>query len=293
MNDDNNKIAVYIPTKNSSIYLREVLNSFKFLEKKEIIKEILIVDCSSKEEKENIKRIIDSISKEIKKKIRIINQKTFGLASARNIAIKSSKSKIIASIDADCIPEKKWLRILYETLANENASGVGGKVIELERLKNISLGDRWRAKHLRQDFGNKKIINPKFISGANNIFYKKDLEKIGFYNENYKSNYEDVDISKRLLKKGYKLIYEPNAIVYHIKKDSVFSVLKTNWAWGFYGNEPKNLYAIIKRCVFNFYITLKYFFNDLLDFDFKLAIIDILVLPTNFYFDLRWLLKKQ
>ncbi|MGF3555272.1 MAG: hypothetical protein ACQXXF_08450 [Thermoplasmatota archaeon] len=101
-----------------------------------------------------------------------------------------------------------------------------------------------------------------------------------------------MDISKRLMQKGYKLVYEPRAIVYHIKKDTVWSVLKTNWAWGFYGNEPENLKKLIKRFLFNFYISLKYFINDLKDFEFGFAMIDFLIMPVNFYFDFRWVFKR-
>jgi len=286
------KISLYIPTKNSSSYLKEVLNSLNFLEKRELIYEILIIDFSDEEEKKKLKRIVSSLDYKIRNKIKIINQKKPGLAIARNMAVKNSKSEIVASIDADCVPEKSWLRILYETLVTENATGVGGRVIELKKLKNIGLGDKWRAKHLKQHLGNNKIINPKFLPGANTIFYKKHLKMVGYYNELYKSNYEDVDISKRLMQSGFKLVYEPRAKVYHIKKDNIFSVVKTNWAWGFYGNEPKVFYEVAKRALFNIYITLKYAIIDLFNLDFDLAIIDFLILPVNFYLDLRWLLKK-
>lgn len=292
MMDKKEKISIYIPTKNSNKYLKESLKYFKNLNKKDLIKEILMIDFSSSKEKEEIKNILNFCDDWLKTKIKIVNQKESGLAKARNIAIKKSNSELIASLDADCIPSKNWLAQLLKTMEEDKAEGVCGRVVELEKLENTSLADKWRAKHLKQDFGNKKIINPPYLIGANTLFKKEVLEKVGLYNEKYKSNYEDVDISKRLIAKGYKLVYEPKAIVYHIKKDNILSVLKTNWAWGFYGNEPNSIISLIKRFVFNFYISLKYAFEDLLNLNVEFLVIDFLIIPINFYFDLLWVIKN-
>lgn len=41
-------------------------------------------------------------------------------------------------------------------------------------------------------------------------------ERVGFLNENFFTNYEDVDFSFRLKEFGYKLFYIPSSIVYHM-----------------------------------------------------------------------------
>jgi len=284
-------ITLYIPTKNSSAYLLRVLKAVTHMKEIKRINEILIIDKSNKIEYKKINEITDRIKNTLSEstKIKVIKQKNNGLASARNIAVKESKNNIIASLDSDCIPDKNWLTQLLKTMEKENAVGVGGRVIELKKLERTSLADEWRAIHLKQGFGCKKLINPPFLSGSNALFIKKKLEEIGFYNEKYKTNYEDVDISKRLMKKGYKLVYEPKAIVYHIKKDTIRSVLKTSWAWSFYGNEPTTLTKIFKRILFNFYKTVKYLFEDFINLRLKFLVIDLLILPTHFYYDIRWL----
>ena len=42
---------------------------------------------------------------------------------------------------------------------------------------------------------------------------------------------EDRELGNRLLKAGYKIIGDPNLVVYSIKKDSALSVLERYWRW--------------------------------------------------------------
>ena len=42
-------------------------------------------------------------------------------------------------------------------------------------------------------------------------------------------------MSETLRRIGYSLLYEPSAIVHHLRRDTVRSVLRTNWKWRFFG----------------------------------------------------------
>ena len=275
-------ISLYIPTKNSNKYLSKNLNAIESMSDNKLIKEILIIDTSSKREYEKLRQIVRKIKD---KRIKIIKQKNPGLATARNLAIKNSKEELIANLDSDCIPDKNWLSKLINEIQEEDVAGIGGRVIELEKIKKPSLADKWRLVHLKQDWGNKRLINPLYLAGANGLFKREALIKVGLYNEKYKSNYEDVDLSLRLKGAGFKIIYEPKAIVYHIKRDTIKSVLKTSWAWSFYGNEPTTQFSQIKRGFFNIFKTVTYFISDLIHLRFTLLFIDILILPTHIKYD--------
>ncbi|MGF3555271.1 MAG: glycosyltransferase, partial [Thermoplasmatota archaeon] len=177
--EETRMITLYIPTKNSNTYLIKNLDGINALKLKEFINEILIVDGSEKCYYDQLKKIRDLVRKTIKKDLRIIRQKNPGLAKARNIAVKNSHSNLIAALDADCVPSKNWLAQLMKTMEEENADGVCGRVVELQEQKK-SLSDSWRAAHLKQDFGNKKLINPPYLIGANTLFKKEVLENVGF-----------------------------------------------------------------------------------------------------------------
>ena len=109
--------------------------------------------------------------------------------------------------------------------------------------------DQWRSVHMKQEWSGKKT-SPAFLFGSNTVFRKKALVGIGLYNEKFKTNYEDVDISKRLKKKGWVLTYESEAIAYHLKDDNISSILNTYWRWNAAYYQKRGFYANTKSFIF-------------------------------------------
>jgi len=65
--------------------------------------------------------------------------------------------------------------------------------------------------------------NDKEIIGccaAAGLYKRKMLEDIGLYDESYWMYYEDAELSWRAYKKGWKALYVPEAIVYHMRGGS-------------------------------------------------------------------------
>jgi len=153
-----------------------------------------------------------------------------GLAEARNAGIRASQGEYVASIDVDCLADPHWLERLLAALRETGAAGAGGKLVEGCRE---SLGDRWRAAHMRQDWGDARIVNPPFLFGCNTLFRKDALEEAGLYNPAFRTNGEDVNLSHRLMAQRRTLVYEPAAVVTHLKRDTTLSVLRADWRWGY------------------------------------------------------------
>ena len=82
----------------------------------------------------------------------------------------------MASIDADCVARPDWLETLMGCLEDERVAGAGGRLIE---TRCLSLPDRWRTSHMRQDWGEEFVANPPFLFGNNTLFRKAALEKAG------------------------------------------------------------------------------------------------------------------
>jgi len=226
------KISLYIPCFNAEKYIKPCLTSI--LQQTYPIKEILVIDDASCDDTINI------ASKFPVKVIRHNENK--GLAAARNTAIENSTGEYLASLDADCAPDKEWLKTLIKNFL-PNIAGVGGRLLESNLDNPI---DSWRAAHMSQEWGEASSNSVSFLFGSNNIFKKDILAEIGGYNENYKNNYEDVDISKRIKAKGYFLAYESKALVYHLKKDTICSLFNAFWNWNFAYHEKKGYYKDYK-----------------------------------------------
>jgi GT2 family glycosyltransferase len=165
-----------------------------------------------------------------------------GLAAARNTGIKVATHDLVASVDADCVPKSDWLERLSDCLEDDSVAGAGGKLVEANRVR---LPDRWRTFNMRQHWGDRYIRNPAFLFGNNTLFRKSVLHQAGFYNERLRTNFEDVAMSETITRSGHTLVYEPAAVVEHLRTDTLSSVIKTNWKWRFLGYRyditPRNI----------------------------------------------------
>jgi len=275
------KVSLYIPCFNAEKHIEGCIKSV--LRQTYPIDEILIIDDGCTDE---------TIEKASKYDIKIFrNKKNKGLAFSRNRGILKAKNEFVASIDADVVLDKKWLENLMKNFINKEISGACGSLEEHYKKRTVDL---WRLIHMKQNWGKKKIVNPKFLFGSNCIFRKKAIKNVDLYNIKYRTNYEDVDISNRLKAKDYKIIYEPNAKAIHLKQDSVTSVLRNSWNWTLFSySQPNTLWRIFLRFFTDFYKGLIYLWEDMICFRVELIPLDLLVFPTHTIFNLRYLVKSM
>jgi cellulose synthase/poly-beta-1,6-N-acetylglucosamine synthase-like glycosyltransferase len=110
--------------------------------------------------------------------------------------------------------------------------GVGGRLIEgIQR----TLADRWRCAHMPQEWGEKPLLNPRFLFGCNNMFRRSAVLEVGGYDASMRTNGEDTDLSQRLHDKGWDLLYDPEALAVHLRHDTTRSILDTYWRWWRFG----------------------------------------------------------
>jgi glycosyltransferase involved in cell wall biosynthesis len=219
------KLSVYIPCYNAENYLERSIQSL--LGQTRPPDEILIVDDGSKD------RTVEIAAKFSVRVVRHESNK--GLAAARNTAFHSASHELVGAIDADVYPDKNWLERLLVHFDDPRVVGTGGRLIEAFR---DTPADAWRASQLSQDLGEERIIiegdSRKCLGGFGTILTKSTVLNLGGYNESYRTNFEDVDLNERLVRAGHRLIFEPRAIAYHQRRDTISSVIRTAWNWGFY-----------------------------------------------------------
>lgn len=87
-----------------------------------------------------------------------------------------------------------------------------------------------------------KPIQINAFCGASVILRKKIYEQLGGFDESYFMYYEDVDLSLRLQRMGYKVVYEPKSIVRHIH-----SAVSGEWSSLFIYNVEKNRLATLLK----------------------------------------------
>jgi biofilm PGA synthesis N-glycosyltransferase PgaC len=276
-------VSLYIPCYNASRYIEKCLESI--LNQSYPIQNILIVDDGSTD------NTLDLIKKYPNLQI-IQHPENRGLAAARNTALHALITTFIANIDSDCIAEKDWLENLMKDFTDEKIVGVGGKLFETNQS---TVPDFWRVIHMKQHWGDEKIVNSDWLFGHSAVFRKSALESINGYQEKFRTNYEDLDLSRRLREKGYTVVYEPQAVVHHLRTDTAYSVLKTRWGWTALGvHAPVTGLEIVKNIGRNFGRSLKYMTQDVKNGRFSLLGLDFALGFYSSYADLRsWLCRQS
>jgi hypothetical protein len=174
------------------------ISELKKLEYKNI--EIIIVDDGSNDE------TAESIKKKFKEVIIIKNEKNLGFSKANNVGIKKTSGKYIILINNDLnFPDKKIISKLINVFkAYEKIGILFCKVVGLDgKIQN-------RVK-------TPEIEHKVNIGGGPLMFFDAStIKKVNGFDEGFSpAYYEDNDLSLRLIKKGYSLIYTPKTWVIH------------------------------------------------------------------------------
>lgn len=149
--------------------------------------------------------------------------RNLGLAAARNTALHAARGEIVVYFDADAPPEPTALHHLLTGYdADARLAAVGGQVVEATATR---LPDRWRALFWRQTQGDRRLEDAPFIVGACCSVRRGAALAAGGFSPAFRTNGEDVELSARLRRAGWRLAYEPAARVAHLRRDSLASLL--------------------------------------------------------------------
>jgi cellulose synthase/poly-beta-1,6-N-acetylglucosamine synthase-like glycosyltransferase len=172
---------------------------------------------------------------------------------ARNAALKLVRGQYILFTDGDCAPNADWVDKMLEPFLRDPKVGmVGGEVYTLqfdkgnkvehycEQVGFLSVGDRMGMKaggyYPPIQHGYPREVNGSqtcpFFATANAAVSKKAALAIGnhFWDE---ITAEDVDFSLRVSKAGYKLYFQPSAVVKHMHRASLKEFCRQVRGYGF------------------------------------------------------------
>lgn len=221
------QLSLIVPTYNRSKFLNASLESFKNQSLSKNSFEIIVVDNNSKDETKNV--VLSFIHNNKDVDIKYVFEKSQGLHYARNSGVINASGKIIVFGDDDIIATTDWLKnILNEFETNEDVGIVGGKIIPMWK----SNPPRWVYDYGTSDvhavfaylnYGEARLVlKDKYLFGCN-FAIKKDLilEIGGSPPDTFPQSLRHLSgggeciIVDEVRQLGYKVVYLPEAIVYH------------------------------------------------------------------------------
>lgn len=215
MNTTHTKVTIIIPNYNNRNLLEDLLNSLKAVSTPY---DIIIIDNASKDDS------ADFIKKSYPQIKLIENEVNMGFAYAVNQGIKSSKTEYVFLLNNDTVIDKNCISNLIKTIEKDNSIfSVSSKMIQYHNKDLIDdAGDEYNILGWSKKIGNNHNISEYdedcevFSACAGAALYRrKYFEEIGYFDENFESYVEDMDLSFRSRLHGYKSYYSSKALVYH------------------------------------------------------------------------------
>jgi len=220
-------VSIVIPHYNRVDLLKECLSSiFALDEFKNQDNEVLVVDDgSSNNSVEFIKSNFPTV--------RIIQNRvneSFGYSCNRGI--KQAKNELILLLNNDCLVTEGFLAPLIRHFQDDKVFTVTPKLYGWDKTTfewGMEMGEFkegyihfWNEKETGNGDRIYKTSPTSFAIGAAMIFRKRDFLWLGGFDSLYRPYcWEDIDISYRAWKRGLKVLYEPESIVYHKWKATI------------------------------------------------------------------------
>ncbi|ANH73565.1 glycosyltransferase Family 4 family protein [Ralstonia insidiosa] len=156
--------------------------------------------------------------------VKIGNCPEANLSKSRNVGIALSTGDIVCFIDDDAVPEPDWLDKLETGYSDPNVAAVGGYIRNhtgVEFQCKVTVCDRFGDGH---GFESIEAANPDAgpnskrylaLTGTNSSFRRHALLEIGGFDEEYAYFLDETDVIVRLIDRGYKVEYVPDAEIHH------------------------------------------------------------------------------
>ena len=232
------KLSIVIVNYNVKYFLAQCLNSVKLsIEKLPYNVEVFVVDNHS------VDGSVDFI-KECFPWVKLIeNKENLGFSKANNQAIRQATGEYILLLNPDTVIEQDTLIKVIEYM--DSCPEVGGLGVRMIDGKGNFLPESKRGlptprvaffkiTGLSRLFPKSKFFNQyhlgfldehqihevDILSGAFMLLRKKVLDEIGLLDETFFMYGEDIDLSYRIIKAGYKNVYFPYTTIIHYKGES-------------------------------------------------------------------------
>lgn len=164
--------------------------------------------------------------------IALLEQKRAGPAAARNLGAARATGTFLAFTDDDCAPEPEWLNALEAELSAHPGSAVGG-LTRNALTENIYATASQLLIHYLYTYYNRDPQCARFIASNNFALPRSQFLALGGFDVSFpRAAAEDRDFCDRWLRRGYQLVYSPDAVVSHASALTWKYFLRQHWGYG-------------------------------------------------------------
>lgn len=230
------KLSIIIVNYNVEHFLEQCLNSV-LAAKQDFAIEVLVVDNNS------VDGSLEMMATKFPQITLIANKDNRGFSKANNQGIRIAKGEYILLLNPDTVVESDtFSKTIAFMDAHPDAGGLGVKMLDgkgdflpeskrglptpaaafykMFGLSKLFPRSKRFASYHQGHLSNDEIHEIEVLSGAFMLMRKSVLDKVGLLDEDFFMYGEDIDLSYRIIKAGYKNYYFPETRIIHYKGES-------------------------------------------------------------------------
>jgi GT2 family glycosyltransferase len=231
------KLSVVIVSYNTKKLLEGCIKSV-LSHRDEVSLEVIVVDNNSRDGS------AEMVEKKYPKAKLVVNSENLGFAKANNLARNIAKGEFILFLNSDTVVHRETLKNTVKYLEeNRDVGSVTCKAVlpsgkldkdvrrsfptpwvsfthiflRLDRLfpRSETFSKYWYG-YINED----ETHDVDVVQGAFHLTRKKILDEVGWFDEDYFLDGEDIDLCWRIKKAGWRIVYYPLVKITHYKKAS-------------------------------------------------------------------------
>jgi GT2 family glycosyltransferase len=158
----------------------------------------------------------------------IANRENIGFSRANNLGISETRGDYLLFLNTDtAVTQGALSSLLQELRENPSTGAIGPALFRKPNVYQVSFGKKvsFVSQFLQKYFKNfyfalrlkasRRKREVHWLSAACLLVRRSALEEAGYFDENFFLYFEDIDLCRRMRQLGWKLVYLPQAAVFH------------------------------------------------------------------------------
>jgi GT2 family glycosyltransferase len=167
--------------------------------------------------------------------IRYLWERSVGLSRARNVGVTAATHDILAFIDDDMFVSRNWFGSAVRALVlSGERSAVTGRVLATAPERPGHFAQAIITSELPAVYEGR--VDRDVLAGCHMVMYRSTFAELGGFDERLGAGTpfpaEDSDFGFRLLEAGYRIVYEPEAVLYHRAWRAASEYWRGRWSYG-------------------------------------------------------------
>jgi mycofactocin glycosyltransferase len=215
--------SVVIPVRNGERTIDDCIRSLLALRYPPDRLELLVVDNGSRD------RTLELLQR-YGERVVLVCEGTRGPGAARNAGLRGARGDVIAFTDADCVVDRDWLSRMVAPLRDPCVGIAGGTILARRPANAVErFGETIHDHRMAIE-----VYRPPYAITMSWASRRDVLLELGGFDERFRRG-EDSDLSYRVGRAGYALVFVPEAVVHHRNEATLLGLFGEGFEHGFHG----------------------------------------------------------